>query len=272
MLFDMVGKSKKYFIAPALAFIFYGIALLVNTDLVKPKIEVTKQDSAINFNTTFLKLFSMGNKRFISDLIWVQTLLESDDSHYKKRDLNSWMYIRFNNIAALDPNFYQNYLWGGIYLSIIKDDRLGAAEIFEKGLKIFPDDYDLNFNASFNYYAQLGNYSRAYELLKKIQHHPKSPAFLPTLAAKIKFQNDFDYQGTIEFLLEQYKTTKDEMVKQKIEKNIYALKAENDLNCLNAGLNDCEKIDAHGRPYQKIDGQFKAARPFTPYRLNLNTK
>lgn len=270
MLFDMVGKSKKHFIAPALAFIFYGIALLVNTDLVKPKIEVTKQDSAINFNTTFLKLFSIGNKRFISDLIWVQTLLESDESHYKNKDLNSWMYIRFNNIAELDPNFYQNYLWGGIYLSIIKDDRLGAAEIFEKGLRIFPDDYDLNYNAGFNYYAQLDNYNRAYELFTKIQNYPQAPIFLKTLTAKIKFQNGMDFESTINILINIYNNSKDDFLKKKIFENIYSLSAERDLICLNENRKGCNLKDIEGNPYIYRDGVYTSTKKFIPYRLHKN--
>jgi tetratricopeptide (TPR) repeat protein len=269
MLFHMVGKSKKIIIPFTIATLFYGIALLINKDLRKPKIEISKQDSALNFNTTFLKVFSLGNKRFFSDILWVQTLLESDEEHYKQKDLNSWMFIRFNNVAELDPMFYQNYLWGGIYLSIIKDDRLGAAEIFEKGLKYYPEDYDLIYNAGFNYYAQLENYKRAYELFLKIQHHPKAPAFLPTLTAKIKFQHDFDYDGTIAFLLDQYKIAKDQMIISKIEKNLYALKAEKDLKCLNEGKENCDLKDIKGTPYKMINGMYQASEEFTPYRFNF---
>lgn len=267
MLFHMVGKSKS--IIPLFFIIsFYGMAIFVNKDLIRPKIEISKQDSALNFNTHFLKFVSMGNRRFFADIIWVQTLLESDESHYKKSDLNSWMYIRFNNVAELDPLFYQNYLWGGIYLSIIKDDRIGAAEIFERGLKFYPDDYDLNYNAGFNYYAQLGNYKRAYELFLKIQNHSKAPHFLPTLTAKIKFETSDNYDETIFFLIEQLKLAKDELIKEKIRSNIYALKAEKDLKCLNKKKMDCSTVDAEGNPYQFKNGNYISRRAFTPYRIH----
>ncbi len=263
----MVGKSKSIF--PVLFIIgFYGVAIFINKDLIRPKIEISKQDSALNFNTNFLKFVSIGNRRFFADIIWVQTLLESDEIHYKKSDLNSWMFIRFKNIAELDPYFYQNYLWGGIYLSIIKDDRTGASEIFERGLKFYPDDYDLNYNAGFNYFAQLGNYPRAYDLLSKIQYHSKAPSFLPTLTAKIKFESNFNYDETILFLIEQLKITKDEMVSEKIKSNIYSLKAERDLDCLNQQKVDCEKTDAEGNSYVFKNGEYVSRRRYRPYRIH----
>ena len=272
MLFHMVGKSKKTITPLSLALIFYGFAIYLNLDLVKPKIEISKQDSALNFNTTFLKTFSIGNKRFFSDILWIQTLLESDEEHYKNKDLNSWMYVRFNNIAQLDPLFYQNYHWGGVYLSIIKDDRLGAADIFEKGLKIFPDDYALNYNAGFNYYAQLGNYKRAHELFYKIQYSSKAPSFLPTLTAKIKFQTDFDYDAALEILADQYSKTKDDYIKSKIKDNIYSLKATRDLNCLNSQKENCENKDLDGNFYIKKNGKYEALKDFVPYKIHKSNE
>ncbi|MFY7992993.1 MAG: tetratricopeptide repeat protein [Bacteriovoracaceae bacterium] len=267
----MVGKSKN--IIPLFFIIgFYGVAIFINKDLIRPKIEISKQDSALNFNTHFLKFVSMGNRRFFADIIWVQTLLASDEVHYKKNDLNSWMYIRFNNVAELDPLFYQNYLWGGIYLSIVKDDRLGAAEIFEKGLKYYPNDYDLNYNAGFNYYAQLNNYKRAHELFSRIENNPKAPRFLITLNARIKFQDNFDFDGTMAFLLDHYNKSNDEMLKRKIKDSLYSLKAERDLNCLNSNTQEknCDRKDLNGINYQMKNGQYITEKPFTPYRIHKN--
>lgn len=264
MLFHMVGKSKKTITSLSLALIFYGSAIYLNLDLLKPKIEISKQDSAINFNTTFLKFFSIGNRRLVADILWIQTLLESDEEHYKANDLNGWMYVRFNNVAELDPLFYENYIWGGIYLSIIKDDRQGAANIFEKGLKIFPNDYDLNYNAGFNYYAQLGNYKRAHELFYQIQNHPKAPSFLPTLAAKIKFQTDFDYDAALAILHEQYNKMKDEYLKDKIRTNIYSLKATKDLECLNSNKTGCDLKDLDGKFYIRKNDRFETIKEFPP--------
>ncbi len=251
-----------------IAIIFYLIAIVVNINLKQPKIVISKQASSLNLNTKSLLFFSAGNKRLLADLLWIQTLLEADESHYKEKDLNSWMFLRFWNISNLDPKFYQNYLWGGIYLSIIKDDRLGAAEIFEKGIKYYPQDFGLNYNAGFNYYAQLANYKRAYELFEKVQYSNQAPPFLPTLTAKIKYQYDFDYEGTIAILMDQYNKSQDEYLKEKIKKNIYSLKADRDLKCLNEKKNECEKIDLDGNPYLIKDGKYVSPKPYAPYQIH----
>lgn len=270
ILFCMLGKSKKNIVPIIFSCIFYIGVIFFNQNLIKPEILINKQESAINFNKDFLKFISIGNKRFFSDLIWVQTLLESDESHYKKNDLNSWMFVRFYSISELDPFFYQNYLWGGIYLSIVKDDRLGAAKIFEKGLKHYPDDYGLNYNAAFNYYAQLENYKRAYELLSKIQYYPQAPYFLRTLVAKIQFQTSFDYDETINLLKRYLDETKDELLIDKIKKNIYAVKAERDIKCLNEKSAKCDSKDAYGNSYLYKNGKYDSVEKYLPYRINLN--
>ena len=264
----MLGKPKKHFITSLLAILFFGFALIVNLNLKKPEIIVDKQDSALNFNTYFIKLMAIGNKRLISDVLWVQTLLESDETQYKNNDLNSWMYLRFKNIAELDPEFYQNYLWGGMYLSIIKDDRLGAAEIFERGLKYYPNEYELNYHAGFNYYAQLQNYEKAYDLFNKIQTYPQAPMHLKTLTAKLHFQKSLDYDDTIEILIGLHDNTKDEVVKKRIYLNIYSLSAERDLNCLNLKKENCNKKDIQGDDYIFSEGKFKSQKAFAPYRIH----
>ena len=134
-----------------LIIIFFAIAGVLNRNIVKPTFVVSKQQSALNINQDFINIFDLGQKRLLSDILWITTLLESDLSHYKGKDLNSWLYLRFLTISTLDPLFLQNYQFGGQYLSIVKDDLVGAKTIFEKGLKAYPNDYNLIFNIAFLY-------------------------------------------------------------------------------------------------------------------------
>ena len=113
-----------------LFFLIYSWNLKKNNP--RPIIKVSEQNSQINFNKNALKVLSLGQARLISSIIWVQTLMESDLEHYKNNDLNSWMYLRFDSITQLDPLFYEAYLWGGIYLSIVKDDAYGAKSLYQK--------------------------------------------------------------------------------------------------------------------------------------------
>ena len=89
------NNGKYYFktnsILITLASGFFLSSIYLNHITEPPKFEVSKQPSAINIKNTFIRLFAIGNKRLISNVLWTQTLLESDLEHYNKRDLTSWM-------------------------------------------------------------------------------------------------------------------------------------------------------------------------------------
>ena len=247
--------------------LFYAFALNIHSHFSKPNIVINKQDSAVNINTLFLKLFAAGNKRLIADTIWIQTLIESDTERYSGKDFGNWMYLRFLSISELDPMFYENYLYGGQYLSIIKDDLHGAALIYEKGLKYFPDDFNLNLNGGFNYYFEMGDYENGLKLLERIQHHPKAPVQIPSIVNKLKIEIGEDPKLIYLILVERYNQTRDELLKEKLKSDLYVLKAEIDLKCLNDKEIGCSSVDLNGDPYVLKDGMYISRTPFISYRI-----
>jgi tetratricopeptide (TPR) repeat protein len=255
-----------------LAFCLFVFAGIIHQRNTKPIVVIEKQQSAINLNQNILLFFNLGNKRLLADLLWIQTLLESDQDHYKKNDLNSWMYLRFLSISSLDPKFYENYMYGGLYLSIVKDDVLGAAEIFEKGLAFYPKDYKLNYYAGFNYYFEQGNFEKGLIYLERIKNHPKAPPFIKLIVGKLKFETSQNADIALTFLKNEYNESKDEFLKQKIKSDIYALQAETDLQCLNSKKNECNKVDADGKSYLFQSGVWKSQRPFSPYKIHTPNK
>lgn len=265
----MVQKkiSNNYLIF-SLAVVSWISALAIHQAFVRPTIETSKQLSATNINQNFLKFMALGNKRLISDILWIQTLMESDLERYGRKDLGSWMYLRFLSISSLDPFFYENYLYGGIYLSIVKDDLQGAADIYEKGLNYYPADYRLNYNAGFNYYFEMEDFPKGLTLLKKIQHHPKAPAGLKFVISKLLFETTNNYETTMEFLNYNFTTSQDPVIRNKMAKDMYALKADKDLMCLNAGRTDCSRLDADGERYIYRNGKWGAYKTYIPYKIH----
>jgi tetratricopeptide (TPR) repeat protein len=256
----------------AAGFLLLCSAGLINLILKKPLIKLTKQDTAVNLNKNIFIFGSAGNKRLITDLIWIQTLLESDTEHYKKRDLNSWLFLRFNSIAALDPKFYENYLYGGQYLGIIKDDLDGANQLYKIGLKYFPDDYSLNYNAGFLNYYEIGNFQEGIKYLERIKKHPRAPLYIQSIINKLIFEVSGDKQEALKLLHENFNHTKDPTLKNRLYIDIYSLKADIDLNCLNAKKSNCERVDADGEPYISDKGSYRSKKPTAPYRLFRNQK
>lgn len=266
-------KPLNKILLPAIAGLFYVTALWLHPRSEPPVITVDKQESATNFNQYFYRFLSLGNKRTFSNVLWIQTLLESDLEKYQKRDLSNWMYLRFLTISQLDPLFYENYLFGGIFLSVIKDDLLGAEDMFSRGLKFYPYDYSLNYYAGFNAFYEMGDYDKGFDYLSRIKDHPKAPATLKMVVNKLQFEVTQDYDLGLALLKESYDNAKDEIVKNKLYADMYSLMAERDLKCLNEGQKNCRVIDLDGRPYIKNkNGKWDAVVRFKEYKIHRKKK
>lgn len=252
-----------------------SVFFLIQTE--KPTIILTKQNIAKNYNNNFLSFISLGNKRMISDWFYIQTLIESDLEHYKGNDKNNWMYLRFNTILDLDPNFLQAYQYGGQYLSIIKDDDLGAKDIYDRGLKVYPDDYFLNFNAGFHYLYELGDLVKGKELYSKIMFHPRAPKNLATIVARIDAGNG-DNEVALKLLIENFKLNQgNQQINQEflktLEESAEALQVEIDLECLNSKKGNCRTSSYRGIPYSKnANGQYTYPIPIESFRLKKNKR
>ncbi|MGK0368057.1 MAG: tetratricopeptide (TPR) repeat protein [Thermoproteota archaeon] len=152
----MNAVCTKFFSVTLLLFAIYA-----NKYFIKPIFKPNKEKTVYNIKSSYLRTISFGYRRLFSDILWIKTLLESDLDHYKSKDLNSWMFLRFKNIITLDPHFYYPYLFGSVYLSIVKDDISGASYILERGLKKYPLDYNINYFGGFHYYFEAKDYEKA---------------------------------------------------------------------------------------------------------------
>jgi len=250
--------------------LFLASANFFNISVSKPILNISKEDTALNFKSNFLKNFNFGLKRFISSYIWVQTIIESDVEQYKKADGNSWIYHRIISITTLDPDFEWAYLWGGQYLSVIKDDIQGAKDVYEKGIRLFPYNFWLNFNAGFHYYWELGDCQSAYEVFNRILNLPaalQNVFYLPSLVARAKACTG-DLETAFLIINDTFKNAQENSELQtKLHQNAYALKAEIDLKCLNQKQPNCATTDFNNMPYVYRNGVYQAEQKWEPYRL-----
>ncbi len=244
--------------------------------LRRPKLNVEFQVMASNFRPVFVGLFSMGHKKFFSSLLWIKTMIDSDITHYVGNDLQSWMYLRFNTITELNPKFYDAYVYGGLYLSVIKDDDLGAQQIYLKGLGHFPDDIDLNFQYGFHAYKELEDVPEAIKHFERVLNSPKGEKryayFLPSLVSKLK-ANGQDLEGAYTIMLKTYEMQEEGgELRKRLGKGLYSLKAEIDLKCLNGGSKECSRTDFFGDPYIYASGRYMAKHPWKPFRTTKRPK
>lgn len=263
------SKFSDFFLITIFIFLLIAAGML-NRSFDRPNITINKQESAVNFNNYFLLFFAAGNKRLLADLFWISSLLESDLEHYKKKDLNSWLYLRFKTITTLDPKYLRAYQFGGQYLGIVKDDLNGAKEIFDLGLKHYPFDYKLLFNNAFLHTFEIGDFQSGLKLYKKLLDTGKAPQFVKSLVPKLQYklsgELDLAYQTLKEMLKDTIPNT---YLHKKIKQDIYSIKAQIDLKCLNSTSINCEKFDYDGNEYIYEDGKFRAIKKFKYYKLQV---
>lgn len=233
----------------------------------KPIINITKQESAYNYNPLIYQFVSLGNRRLFADILWISTLLEGDLDHYTNKDFNNWMYLRFDTILKLDPYFLEAYKYGGQYLSIIKDDDLGAKDIYDRGLLYYPDDYFLNWNCGYHYLHELNDRSNSLKCFMKIIYHPSSPSYLPSLIAKIKAEENLKESALVILEESLLKINPNEInLLQKIKNDITKLKIELDLICLNSNKT-CKLYSPEGVTYIKKGNIYQTEKKFERLKL-----
>ncbi|MDD4976018.1 MAG: hypothetical protein PHY93_16810 [Bacteriovorax sp.] len=257
---------EKYYLV-ALALLLFFIAFRINRNLTKPYIVISKQDQTWNLNDEMIQNFNLGFKRLESSFLWISTILESDIDHYKNKDLNSWMFRRFNSITNLEPKFYENYVFGGVYLSVIKDDISGASIIFNKGLTRFPYDYPLLRDSSYHFFFEAKDYDRAYQVTQVLKKKFPNKTHFIGMITKLEAEN-----GRLEDALsslDEYQKSypRGNIIGDKIYQNRYSIKTEIDLNCLNnLKKADCARYDLNNLPYRKTNHGFIALSEWKPYR------
>jgi tetratricopeptide (TPR) repeat protein len=236
----------------------------------RPVLDIPKQQSAFNVRKEVLLFSHLGQKRVLSDALWLQTIIESDLEHYQKKDLSSWMYLRFDTILSLDPLFLTAYRFGAQYLSVVKDDEEGASQLFERGLAYYPNDFQLNYFGGIHHYFELNDSQKAIEYLEKITDHPDSPPYLSSLIARMK-ANQGELKLAYTFLANAYERTKDERLKARYFHSLYAIKAEMDLDCLNSKDSGCSSTDLEGKKYILEEKKFRAQKKWTRFRIYRKT-
>ncbi len=261
-----ISKFFNLYLQIFLVILFLLSAHLIQSKFQKPTFYISKQNSSLNLNSKLVAFTSLGHKRLISSLFWIFTILESDHEQYKKKDLNSWMFLRFKFISELEPKFLPTYTFGSLYLSIIKDDIPGATELYRRGLSIYPREKELIKDAFYHFYFQANEKNFAKQLLKNnIDLIKDQPILISLLAKNETAEGNFDLAFS---LLEERIKAIDETnpLFNRLKSSLYAIKAEKDLNCLNLKQKGCSNIDYFGQKYLFENARYIAKEKWIPFR------
>ena len=136
----------------------------------------------------------------------------------KPRCSSGWVYTMIDRITDLNPQFIYAYTHGGMVLSVLVDDRVGAKNIFDKGLKIFPDDYHLVYSAAYHYLYEIQDAGKAAELMLKA-HKLGGPDWMVSLAARLYSKANMDEVGKI-IIMDFIKTNPNSIIVEALKKRL----------------------------------------------------
>ena len=114
-----------------------------------------------------VKEMSMGLKVQIADSFWLRAVQDFDYCDQKINETEchgkSWLFQVLDLVTDLDQNFKEVFFYGGLALTVIISDYDGASKIFDKGVTLFPKEWELNYAAGYHSMIEEKNYKKAAE-------------------------------------------------------------------------------------------------------------
>lgn len=159
-----------------LIFIFLSLGSLyaLERKITKPSLNLTAEEMRSNLSGTFFNLFHLGQKRLLTSVMWIETLLNADHEDFVEDEGHSWLYYRFRNITLLDPYFYEAWSVGTQYLHVLKGEFEPAINYARDGLAFFPEDYWLHYHIAMIHIIELDRDQEALPYLDFLINHPRS--------------------------------------------------------------------------------------------------
>ena len=177
-----------------------------------------------NFSADVLRAMSFGYQRAFTSLLWLRFLQHTPPKKMGKNEV-SWIYRDLDALTELDPEFCPAYEHGGIFLSVITEDKRGAEQILLKGIRIFPQRWRIRAYLAYHYQFELEEPEKAAEQYLAGSKLPGAPYLLGVLASNF-IQKNLGREQSIRFLTSLSQETKDPFMKRKFEEKLSKLKGD----------------------------------------------
>ncbi len=214
------------FLVPSLLLVgIFGVALLQEK---KPQQRLT-DGIVFEFNENFnsysadtLRAMTFGYSRAAGTLLWLRFLQQTPPRKIEKNQV-SWIYRDLDALAEIDPDFYPVYEHGGIFLSVITEDKRGAEQIMLKGARHFPERWRIRAYLGYHYQIELNEPEKAAEQYIIGSKLPGAPYLLGVIASSYinKIQGK---EQSIRFVEGMIKDATDPMVLKRLKDKLKKLK------------------------------------------------
>lgn len=101
-----------------------------------------------------VKSLHFGFNEVIADILWIRTLQDFDYCESKISEKtckgNSWLYQMLDTCLTLSPHFHLAAVNGGVALSVLVSDFVGATKFFDLAVSAFPNDWQVLYYAAYH--------------------------------------------------------------------------------------------------------------------------
>jgi len=168
-----------------------------------------------------LKKYSFGFDNLIADLIWIQLLQVA--SHEKLKDGKvSWEYAQLEAITTLDPHFEHAYRFGSAFLSVFREDNLGAKLLLEKWVKYRRNLWITHYLLGYHLYFEMNDYAAASKEMLTAASMENAPVWLASLGIRLLSESGALVQA-LNQSIELYRDITDPIAKFRIEYRVRSL-------------------------------------------------
>ena len=205
----------------------------------------------------------LGHDELAADLVFIRGLVYFGSQLEQKGDYR-WLENYLDTITRLDPRWKTPYRWAGVATMyngkpITNKAVMLSNHFLERGVRQFPEDWELPFMLGSNYLFELQtNDPKQKEEWRRIGgewvRHAAivggAPSWVPLLAATIMHEEGQD-EAAVKHLEEVYVSTQDERTREQIRNRLVGLHAKIDLQ-------------REARERKQFEAAWKATMPYAP--------
>lgn len=182
----------------------------------------------------YLKVAVLGYRQAVADLIWIKAVQHLGE---RKPSIQSylWAYHAADVLTDLDPKFAIVYQSVGTILGVWAERPKESIAILTKGMAHNPTVWELPFFVGYDYYYVLNQPREAARYFQIAAELPGSPDYLPRLAARMSVEAG-DHAAALEFLQRLYAQTRDERVREGLQRRMVEVQADQGIRRLEAAV------------------------------------
>ncbi len=159
----------------------------------------------------FLRALALGQEETLADLLYIWSIQYY--SNYEDATRYDYLEQVFNGaITELDPRYVEPYLVGSMIMSMEARDPQRALRLFDKGLSLNPDNWELAYWAGWECYG-IRNYGCARDYWARASKMPQAPPQLMRLAARM-----LEKEGDVAAALAEYRAILDQTTDESTRK------------------------------------------------------